>query len=190
MQKAYSQAEQLLVARANRILKSAMQRAAGASAFGDEMENAVEFALKKVHSVMGEDTDKLGLSGLSEDKVREVIEAAEYITESKRLTIKGLQEQAKNQMEGFYHRDLSEISQKEQEFFMKTRDSGLFQKMIEIGLNYEQVRGIAEEFGSELSTKELWTAIDDYVNNKDNSRESEGELYDYIQARYPDKLKK
>ena len=182
--KLYSMDQQLLVARANRILKAAMQRALGGSEGGDEMEKAVTYALKRVHAVMGEDTDALKLSGADEEKVREVVEGADYITSAKRLTLKGLKEQKAAQLSGFYGKPADQITAAEEQLFTQARDSGLLAKMVEIGLNYEQVRGIQEEFGEEMSVRDLFGALNEYVNNTNGVRESTGSLYDFISQRY------
>ena len=187
--KLYSMDEQLLVARANRILKAAMQRALGGSEGGEEMEKAVVFATKKVQSVMGADQDFLKLSGADEEKVRDIIEVATYITESKRLTLKGLKEQAKNQLEGFYGKPEDQITKDQKELFMKARDSGLLSKLVEIGLNYEQVLGIQEVYyDKKASVQRIYGALHDYVNNTNGVRESYGSIYDFLSARFDNQV--
>lgn len=199
--------DKLLVARANRILKAARQRVAEGGKWAREMENAVEFAGKKVAAVEKGKREYLKLSGKTETEKERVLEAARGILESKRLTVKGVQEVNKKSIAAFYGKKYGEVTEDEKRVFYQLRDNGMLDKIKEIAIMHTSAVGATFRMAPKLKPDQVVEALTDYVNNKvvpGVSAETGGELkgvrdtftgednggyYDYLQKRYFRKTK-
>lgn len=197
--KLYSRDLQLKVARANRLIQAERERQItietlgeiiGESYKGDKVKwgkTALEFAEKEIKKIFGPEAEKFTLKGATEAQIRKTEAAVERVLDSVMLTKKGRAEQERRNTANFYRKDVSEVTQADMDFLKKLDDTGLLDKLKELGYKYAHIIEalntaiVHKKEGRALTTDEKIDIVRQIVSHAEENEEKHKEngVFDY-----------
>ena len=186
-----------LVAQANRLISQERARQeAGGEAATNAGAVALHFAERELAAIYGfnSQVQKLSLSGLQDpDQIRQVMEAAERITGSKMLSVKGRKEAEQKAVASFFGVDRGKITAKQKKIWRslmegKNGQAPVIEKLKESAAGYaagsikDAVQMMVE---NGLTSAQITEVIDGYA--AENAGKVNGEsVYDYLADKYPE----
>lgn len=186
-----------LVAQANRLISQERARQqAGGEAATNAGAVALHFAERELSAIYGfnSQVQKLSLSGLQDpDQIRQVMEAAERITGSKMLSVKGRKEAEQKAVASFFGVDRGKITAKQKKIWRalmegKNGQAPVIEKLKESAAGYaagsikDAVQMMVE---NGLTSAQITEVIDGYATENAGKVNTES-VYDYLADKYPD----
>lgn len=186
-----------LVAQANRLISQERARQqAGGEAATNAGAVALHFAERELAAIYGfnSQVQKLSLSGLQDpDQIRQVMEAAERITGSKMLSVKGRKEAEQKAVASFFGVDRGKITAKQKKIWRalmegKNGQAPVIEKLKESAAGYaagsikDAVQMMVE---NGLTSAQITEVIDGYAAENAGKVNAES-VYDYLADKYPD----
>lgn len=186
-----------LVAQANRLISQERARQqAGGEAATNAGAVALHFAERELAAIYGfnSQVQKLSLSGLQDpDQIRQVMEAAERITGSKMLSVKGRKEAEQKAVASFFGVDRGKITAKQKKIWRalmegKNGQAPVIEKLKESAAGYaagsikDAVQMMVE---NGLTSAQITDVISGYAAENAGKVNAES-VYDYLADKYPD----
>ena len=186
-----------LVAQANRLISQERARQqAGGEAATNAGAVALHFAERELAAIYGfnSQVQKLSLSGLQDpDQIRQVMEAAERITGSKMLSVKGRKEAEQKAVASFFGVDRGKITAKQKKIWRalmegKNGQAPVIEKLKESAAGYaagsikDAVQMMVE---NGLTSAQITEVIDGYAAENAGKVNAES-VYDYLADKYPE----
>ena len=186
-----------LVAQANRLISQERARQQeGGEAATNAGAVALHFAERELAAIYGfnSQVQKLSLSGLQDpDQIRQVMEAAERITGSKMLSVKGRKEAEQKAVASFFGVDRGKITAKQKKIWRalmegKNGQAPVIEKLKESAAGYaagsikDAVQMMVE---NGLTSAQITEVIDGYAAENAGKVNAES-VYDYLADKYPD----
>lgn len=186
-----------LVAQANRLISQERARQQeGGEAATNAGAVALHFAERELAAIYGfnSQVQKLSLSGLQDpDQIRQVMEAAERITGSKMLSVKGRKEAEQKAVASFFGVDRGKITAKQKKIWRalmegKNGQAPVIEKLKESAAGYaagsikDAVQMMVE---NGLTSAQITEVIDGYATENAGKVNAES-VYDYLADKYPD----
>lgn len=186
-----------LVAQANRLISQERARQqAGGEAATNVGAVALHFAERELSAIYGfnSQVQKLSLSGLQDpEQIRQVMEAAERITGSKMLSVKGRKEAEQKAVASFFGVDRGKITAKQKKIWRalmegKNGQAPVIEKLKESAAGYaagsikDAVQMMVE---NGLTSAQITEVIDGYAAENAGKVNAES-VYDYLADKYPD----
>lgn len=192
--KLYSADLMQLVAQANRAMSAERTRQQSDKAT-EEGRIALQFAAKELGRIYGFNSgvEKLSLSGVTDEaKIEQIREAAERITGSKLLTVKGRREVEQQRMESFFGVERGKITSRERKIWQTlTEKGGLFDKLHEMtgmespSKNVQKAIEAMQRNG--LSGKDITETLTDWADKQMAAAQDDKQtIFDYVSEKYPD----
>ena len=186
-----------LVAQANRLISQERARQeAGGEAATNAGAVALHFAERELAAIYGfnSQVQKLYLSGLQDpEQIRQVMEAAERITGSKMLSVKGRKEAEQKAVASFFGVDRGKITAKQKKIWRalmegKNGQAPVIEKLKESAAGYaagsikDAVQMMVE---NGLTSAQITDVISGYAAENAGKVNAES-VYDYLADKYPD----
>lgn len=186
-----------LVAQANRLMSQERARQQeGGEAATNAGAVALHFAERELAGIYGFNSgvQKLSLSGLEDpEQIRKVMEAAERITGSKMLSVKGRKEAEQKAVASFFGVDRGKITAKQKKIWRalmegKNGQAPVIEKLKESAAGYaagsikDAVQMMVE---NGLTSSQITQAIEGYAAENAGKQNAES-VYDYLAEHYPD----
>lgn len=192
--KLYSNDLMQLVAQANRAMAAERTRQNSDKAT-EEGRIALQFAEKELGRIYGFNSgvEKLSLSGVTDEtEIEKIREAAERITGSKMLTVKGRREVEQQRMETFFGVDRGKITSRERKIWSTlTEKGGLFDKLHEMtgmespSKNVQKAIEAMQRNG--LSGKDITETLTEWADQQMAVAQDDRQtIFDYVSEKYPD----
>ena len=183
-----------LVAQANRLVSAERTRQLGEKAT-EEGRIALQFAEKELGRIYGFNSgvEKLSLSGVTDEtQIGKIREAAERITGSKLLTVKGRREVEQQRMASFFGVERGKITAKERKIWNAlTEKGGIFDKLHEMtgmespSKNVQKAIEAMQKNG--MSGNEITKTLTDWAGEQMAAAQEERQtIFDYVSLKYPD----